>query len=457
VNEFCYDSRVKTFRLLSILLACSFSVAFAQVPQLNPTESRIVQAVDAVNPQGLTLLRQLVEINSGTKNLPGVREVGKVLMPIFSDLGFKVRWVPMDAVQRAGTLVAEHPCPIPGRCGKRILLIGHLDTVFEKDSPFQHYVVHGDTASGPGTDDMKGGLVVMIDALKALQAAGVLDKSDIKIVLSGDEEAAGHPLEIARRDMIDAAKNSDVGLEFEATARFDGVYYGSTSRRGSITWKIEATGETGHSSGIFGPEMGYGAIYELARIIDNFRTQLPEQYLTYNVGLVLGGATAQVNPLETGGEAEGKANIVAPAAIAIGDLRCLSQQQVDRVEDKMRAIVAQHLAKTNAKITFYEAYPAQAPTEGNRAVLKLLNQVNRSLGQSDMPELDPMKRGAGDSAFVAEYIPTLAGVGSSGAGDHSAKEEIYLPSLPLNSKRAALLIYRLTQLPEEGKLVEQVM
>jgi glutamate carboxypeptidase len=434
----------------------SLPIAFAQAPQLSPTETRIVQAVDAENPQGLELLQRLVEINSGTKNLEGVRQVGKVLMPIFADLGFQVRWVPMDEVQRAGTLVAEHPCPTAGSCGKRILLIGHMDTVFEKDSPFQHYVAHGDTASGPGTDDMKGGLVVMIDALKALRAAGALDRSDIKIVLSGDEEAAGHPLEVARRDMIEAAKNSDVGLEFEATARFNGVYYGSPSRRGSITWKVEASGETGHSSDIFGPEMGYGAIYELARIIDTFRTQLPEQYLTYNVGLVLGGSTAQVNPVETGGEATGKANIVAPSAIAIGDLRCFSQEQVDQVENKMKAIVAQHLPKTNAKITFYEAYPAQAPTEGNRAVLKLLNQVNHSLGRPDMPELDPMKRGAGDSAFVAEYIPTLAGVGSSGAGDHSAKEEIYLPSLPLNSKRAALLMYRLTQLPEQGKLVEQV-
>jgi glutamate carboxypeptidase len=440
---------------LAVLISSS-PIAFAQTPQLSPTETRIVQAVDAENSQGIELLRQLVEINSGTKNLEGVRQVGKVLMPIFTDKGFKVRWVPMDEVQRAGTLVAEHPCPTPGACGKRILLIGHMDTVFEKESPFQHYVVHDDTASGPGTDDMKGGLVVMIDALKALQAAGVLDKSDIKIVLSGDEEAAGHPLEIARRDMIQAAKDSDVGLEFEATARFDGIYYGSTSRRGSVTWKVEANGETGHSSGIFGPEMGYGAIYEMARIIDSFRTQLPEQYLTYNVGLVLGGTTAQVNPVETGGEATGKANIVAPSAIAIGDLRCLSQEQVDRVENKMLTIVAQHLPKTTAKITFYEAYPAQPPTQGNRAVLKLLNQVNRSLGQPAMPELDPMKRGAGDSAFVAEFIPTLAGVGSSGAGDHSAKEEIYLPSLPLNSKRAALLIYRLTQLPEQGKLVEQV-
>ncbi len=447
---------MKPAHLLIISLLFSF-IAKAQSANLTPTERKIVQSIDGDKQQSIDLLRQLVEINSGTKNLEGVREVGKVLMPRFEALGFKVRWVPMDEVQRAGTLVAEHLCPESGKCGKRVLLIGHMDTVFEKDSPFQHFQMIDDhTASGPGTDDMKGGLVVMLSALKALKESGALDHADIKVVLSGDEEAAGHPLEIARREMIDAAKNSDAGLEFEATARVNGVYYGSTSRRGSITWRIEASGRTGHSSGVFGAEMGYGAIYELTRILDSFRTQLPEQYLTYNVGLVLGGTTAQVNAQETGGEATGKPNIISPAAIAIGDLRCISNEQAERVEGKMRSIVAQHLPKTNATIHFYEAYPAQAPTAGNRALLKLLNHVNRSLGQPDMPELDPLKRGAGDSAFVAQYIPTLAGVGSSGSGDHSADEKIDLNSLPINSKRAALLIYRLSQLPPGGKLVDQV-
>jgi glutamate carboxypeptidase len=429
----------------------------SQRQTLRPTEKKIVEAIDSARQPDIDLLRQLVEINSGTKNLEGVREVGKVLMTKFEALGFKVRWVPMDEVQRAGTLVAEHPCPQPGTCGKRVLLIGHMDTVFENDSPFQHFTTADDkTAEGPGTSDMKGGLVVMLAALQALKTAGALDHSDVKVVLSGDEEAAGHPLEIARRDMIEAAKNSDAGLEFEATARRNGLYYGSTSRRGAISWRLETTGQTGHSSGVFGPQMGYGAIYELTRVLDAFRVQLPEKYLTYNVGLVLGGTTAQLNPQETGGTATGKSNIIAPTALAIGDLRCISNEQAQRVEEKMRSIVAQHLPKTDAKITFYEAYPAQAPTEGNRALLKLLNEVNHSLGEPEMPELDPMDRGAGDSAFIAQYIPTLAGVGASGTGAHAPGEKVDLDSIPINSKRAALLIYRLSQLPPNGKLVDEV-
>ena len=451
-------SRVKPTRfLIPFALILIISQAQSQNLNLNPTETKIVQSIDSQGQQPVELLRQIVEISSGTKNLEGVREVGRALMPQFEALGFKTRWVPMDEVQRAGTLVAEHPCPNPGKCGERVLLIGHMDTVFEKDSPFQHFAMIDDkTASGPGTNDMKGGLVVMLSALRALKAAGVLDHADIKVVLSGDEEAAGHPLEIARREMIDAAKHSDAGLEFEATARVDGVYYGSTSRRGAISWHLTTTGQTGHSAGVFGPQMGYGAIYELARILDAFRTQLPEQYLTYNVGLVLGGTTAQLNAVQTGGDATGKSNIIAPTAIAIGDLRCISNEQAERIEDKMRAIVAQHLPKTDGRIEFYEAYPAQSPNAENRALLKLLNQVNHSLGQPDMPELDPMKRGAGDSAFIAQYIPTLAGVGSSGSGDHSAAERIDLASIPINTKRAALLIYRLGQLPEGGNLVDEV-
>ena len=469
--------RVKPIPLLILLLLISSTSQLARTQQLNTTEAKIAQAIDADTQQPTQLLRRLVEINSGTKNLEGVRAVGKALMPEFETLGFKVRWVPMDEVQRAGTLVAEHPCPTLGKCGKRVLLIGHMDTVFEKESPFQHFAMLGphaggdedgssgvrsanpkpsNWASGPGTNDMKGGLVVMIAALKALKAAGALDRTDIKVVLSGDEEAAGHPLEVARRDMTAAAKNSDAGLEFEATARREGIYFGSTSRRGSMTWRVTTSGQTGHSAGVFGPNMGYGAIYELTRILDAFRTQLPEDYLTYNVGLIVGGTTAQVNALETGGQATGKPNIVAPTATAIGDLRCLSNEQVQRLQEKMRAIVAQHLAKTDAKIEFYEAYPPQSPTVANRALLRLLNQVNHSLGEPDMPELDPMRRGAGDSAFIAQYIPTLAGVGSSGSGDHSAAEKIDLASIPINTKRAALLIYRLSQLPQEGKLVDQV-
>ncbi|MBV8674510.1 MAG: M20/M25/M40 family metallo-hydrolase [Acidobacteriaceae bacterium] len=446
-----------------ILLVLAAAVSFAPgVPaqSLSPQEKSIVAYIDANEQASNALLEKLVNINSGTHNLEGVRAVGKIMMAQLEQLGFKVRWVAMDEVHRAGTLVAEHPCPeatplMKNGCGKRMLLIGHMDTVFEKSSPFQTYSVTGHIATGPGVNDMKGGLVDMLYALKALEAAGALKEMDITIVLSGDEEAHGEPVEIARRDMLAAAKHSDVALEFEATPRLEGIYYGSVSRRSSISWKIETTGESGHSSAIFSEGKGYGAIYELTRILDAFRTQLPEQYLTFNVGMVLGGTSITVDPDGISGTVTGKSNVIPPKAYASGDIRTISNQQTDRVEKKMRAIVGQHLPKTNATISFGEGYPAMAPTTESRALLGILNQVNQSLGLAPMPELDPMKRGAGDIAFVSPPLPGLAGIGATGEGAHQPGETIDLSAQPINTKRAALLMYRLSRLDAHADLTAQ--
>jgi glutamate carboxypeptidase len=404
----------------------------------------MVASVDREAAAGQELLRQLVEINSGTNNLAGVRAVGAVLEPRFKALGFKTRWVPMDEVHRAGHLIAEHPCPAAGRCGKRMLLIGHMDTVFDKDSPFQHWTVDGDTATGPGTNDMKGGIVIMLMALDAMQAAGVLRDTDITVVLDGDEEAHGEPVSVSRRDLLAAAHHTDVALEFEGTPRFKGVYYGSVSRRSSTSWTLTATGNTGHSSAIFSEAMGDGAIYEVARILDTFRRELPEASLTYNVGIIAGGTRYEKAADGESISVAGKNNIVPPAAMASGDIRTISNAQTEKTQQKMREIVAKHLPGTGAEIKFSEGYPAMPPTEASRAILKVLNGANRSLGFAEMPELDPMLRGAGDIAFVSDLLPGIAGVGATGTNAHAPGETVDLPSQVVNAKRDAVLMYRLS-------------
>jgi glutamate carboxypeptidase len=331
-----------------------------------------------------------------------------------------------------------------------------MDTVFETTSPFQKYTVQGDIATGPGVNDMKGGLVDLLYALKALKAAGVLDAMEIRAVLSGDEEAHGEPASLSRRDMREAAKQSDAALEFEGTPRSNGVFYGSVSRRSSITWRVKTTGETGHSSGIFSEHMGYGAIYELARILDDFRTKLPEANLTFNVGMVAGGTQVSVDEAGNNATAAGKDNVVAPMAYASGDIRTISNEQTEKVEQKMKAIVAEHLAKTGATIEFGEGYPAMAPTEENRALLKMLNQANKELGFGEMPELDPMKRGAGDIAFVADLVPGLAGVGATGEGAHAPGETVDLKAQAINTKRDAVLMWKLSQVDGKMSLLEAV-
>jgi glutamate carboxypeptidase len=410
---------------------------------LSPAEKRMAATIDASQERDIALLQKLVDQNSGTRNFEGVRAVAAMMQAELEPLGFTVRWVPTPEVNRAGHLIAEHK----GR-GKHILLIGHLDTVFEKDSPFQKMVRRGDTVEGPGTSDMKGGIVIMLSALRAMKAAGTLQHADIRIVLSGDEESAGRPLDISRGDMIAAGKWADAALEFEGLAQQGGKDVGSISRRGSITWTLTTTGHTAHSAGIFGKSDGFGANYELARIIDTFRRDLREPNLTYSVGIMMGGVTATPSATTeeaAGGAVQGKANIIAGQGYATGDIRALSNDQVLRIEDKMRAIVADHLPGTSAEISFGEGYPAMAPTEGSRALLGQLNGVNRDLGLEEMGELDPMRRGAGDIAFVAPYTDGLVGTGAAGDGAHATGETADLTSFPRQEKRAALLMTRLAK------------
>jgi glutamate carboxypeptidase len=423
--------------LLTLLVTTSAQAA------LSPAEKKMVATVDASQEGDVALLQKLVDQNSGSRNFEGVRAVASMMQAELEPLGFTVRWVSMPETGRAGHLLAEHK----GK-GKHILLIGHMDTVFEKDSPFQKMTRHGDTVEGPGVSDMKGGLVIMVSALRAMQAAGTLKSADIRIVLSGDEESAGHPVALARGDMIQAGKWADAALEFEGLAREHGQDVGSISRRGSITWTVNTTGHTGHSAGIFGKEDGFGANYELARIVDTFRRELREPNLTYSVGIMLGGVTATPSATTeeaAGGTVQGKANIIAGQGYATGDIRALSNEQAMRIEQKMRAIVADHLPNTGAEISFSEGYPAMAPTEGSRALLGQLNGVNRDLSLPLMGELDPMRRGAGDIAFVAPYTDGLVGTGAAGNGAHAIGETADLTSFPRQAKRAAILMSRLAK------------
>jgi glutamate carboxypeptidase len=428
---------------LTALLLIIFHSSAVFGAGLTATERRVVAAAEAENEYVFTLLEKLVNINSGTMNLEGVRQVGAVMRPELEQLGFKVRWVPQDDVNRAGHLVAERAGK--GR-GKRMLLIGHLDTVFEKDSPFQKYERRGDVIEGPGVNDMKGGLAIMVAALRAMKNAATLDPARIIIVLTGDEEDAGSPHRISRADMVEAAKRSDVALEFESLAREDdGRDMGSIARRGAMSWTLTATAQSGHSSGIFSDGRGYGAAFELVRILDTFRRELREPNATYNVGLIISGETAQLNAAGIGGNVTGKTNIIPPVATAKGDLRTLSNEQTKRMQQRMREIVAENLPRTQAELTFDEGYPAMAPTEGSRAYLAMLNEINQDAGLPIMGELDPLRRGAGDIAFVAEHVDGLIGFGASGEGSHAPGETADATVFDRQVKRAALMMTRLSR------------
>jgi glutamate carboxypeptidase len=433
--------------LLSAPLALSLflSPIPAQAAPPSKAEQTMIATVDAEQARHLALLEKLVNQNSGTRNLKGVRAVHDMLVPEFAALGFTVRWVDQSAVGRAGHFIAEHK----GKKGtKRLLLIGHLDTVFELDHPFQKFErISADKAKGPGAADDKGGIISMLAALRAMHKAGTLKDANIEIVLTGDEEEAGLPLSIARADLIAAGKRADAALDFEGLVQDGGRDMGSIARRSAGNWKVTVTARSAHSSGIFSAAAGEGAIYPLAAILTAFRQELPEPNLTFNVGMVAGGASAAIAPSGANAEATGKSNIIPGQAVAMGDLRALSPESIARAEAKMRAIVARPFNGGTATLEFEDKYPPMAPTEGNRALLAKLNGVNATLGLPEMPVLDPLKRGAGDVSFVAVDVDSLAGLGPASSGDHTADETVDIPSLWRQAKRAALLMTRLSREP----------
>jgi len=411
--------------------------------QLNEDEAAIVEWIDGQTNAIESLIEQTVNINSGTMNHEGVREVGGILGPELDELGFETEWIDMPAeVDRAGHLFGRRD----GVHGRRLLLIGHLDTVFEPDDEFQEFVRDGSWATGPGAVDMKAGNVVIIYALKALAEVGVLDGTQIVVAFSGDEESAGSPIEISRRDLVEAGQWADVALGFEYGVRDEEAEWITTARRSSSGWRLVVTGKQAHSSLVFSEDVGAGAIFEGARILSAFYDSVRgEQYLTFNAGTILGGTNVDYDLANTRGDTFGKTNVVPRHAVVHGGIRTISTEQLERTRAAMRAVVADHLPHTDAEIFFTDRYPAMPPTDGNMQLHSMLSTISEELGGEALPSLDPSRRGAADISFVAPYTDALGGLGGQGENMHSPGERLDLESLPATVKRAAILIYRLTR------------
>ena len=407
--------------------------------QLDPAEETIADYVRSHVEDGIDLLARQARIGSGSQNLEGVRRVAELLAPELEALGFAVRWIPQEHLGRAGHLVAERT----GGVGRSVLLIGHLDTVDEGEGWFER---DGMTGRGPGVNDMKGGNAVILLALRALDEAGALEGRTIRVIFTGDEESTGKPVSEARAAMTELARQSDVALEFETSISRDGQDYGTVARRGSSTWLLEVEGRTAHSSGIFSEGTGSGAVFEAARILAAFHEELRgERYLTFNPAVMVGGTDVEYDPARVAGSASSKTNIVAGRAVVHGGIRTISDEQLEAARARMREIVARHLPRTSAEITFEDGYPGMPPTEGNRALLALYDAASRDLGHGSVIEFDPGGRGASDLAFAAAHVAlgSLGGLGVEGTGAHGPNETVDLGSLGKAAERAAVLIHRL--------------
>lgn len=433
--------RLLPLAFLSILTV-SLSAPRSVAAELDPVEQRMVEFIDGDVDAAIDLLEETVNIGSGTMNHAGVRRVGEVMMRELDEIGLETDWIEMpEEVNRAGHLFARHN----GK-GRTFLLIGHLDTVFEADDEFQAFTREGNIARGPGVADMKSGNVVIVHALRALRHVGALDDLSVIVAYTGDEEKSGRPLSISRRDLIEAGKEADIALGFEGASYEGGQDWATIARRSAGSWTLEVEGRQAHSSGIFSDRVGAGAINEAARILNSFYGEVRGEYgLTFNAGTIQGGTAVDYDPSLNRGTTFGKTNVVPRKVIVHGGIRTLSVEQLERSKERMRAIVANHLPRTSATISFTDSYPPMAPSDGNRALAAELSEINEALGRGPMGIWDPLRRGAADISFVAPYTDALAGLGAIGDGAHTPNETLELDSMAVAIKRAAILIYRLAQ------------
>ncbi len=429
--------------LIAVLAVAAMLITEPVSAELSVEEQAMVDWIDEHAEDSIDLLEELVNIGSGTMNPEGIHEVGEVLRAELEGLGLDAEWIEQPAeLQRGNHLVGR----LDGNRGKKMLLIGHLDTVFESTDEFQAFSRDGNIGSGPGIDDMKSGDVVIVYALKALLEVGALDGAQVVVFYTGDEEKPGKPLSVSRRDLIDAGRRADVALGFEGAVNYDGSDWATIARRSSSGWRLEVTGRQAHSSRIFSEDVGAGAINEAARIISAFYEEVRgEEHLTFNAGTIQGGTDVEYDFEQNRGTTFGKTNVVPRKTVVHGGLRTISVEQQERAKEAMRAIVERHLPLTDASISFDDGYPPMSPTDGNKRLQEQFSQINEELGRGPMPTLDPSRRGAADVSFVAPYTDALAGLGAIGKGGHTPNESLELDSMPLAIKRAAILIYRLSQ------------
>ena len=425
--------------LVCLVALCLSSTARAQ--SLTAAESRLVDAVTADGPRALALLERVVNINSGTMNFEGVRRVGDVFRAELEALGFDARWIDGAPFGRAGHLVARR-----SGSGRRFLLIGHLDTVFEADSPFQRFErISATEARGPGIIDMKGGDVIIVSALKSLAAAGALERADITVVMTGDEEDMGLPTDVARRELYEAARAAEIVLAFENGS--GDPRRAVIARRGHTEWLLKVSGRPAHSSQIFREDVGAGAIFEASRVLSAFYERLSkEPQLTFSPGVILGGTDVAFDQAQSRGSAFGKSNVVPEHAVALGDLRAISPEQLAAAKTAMLDVARGGLPHASSTLTFVDGYPPMAATAGNERLLGMYDRASRDLGTGPVDASDPRDAGAADVSFTAGLADmALDGIGLMGRHSHTVQETADIRTLVTQTQRAALLMYRLLQ------------
>lgn len=350
----------------------------------------------------LNLLEQLVLIQSGSYHKKGVDQVGRQIAEVLAENQLDLETVHQD--DRGDHLVARSPAV--GREPVQMLLVGHMDTVFPRDTAFNWFKQDHTHCYGPGVADMKGGLVVGIYALKALDACGFLDRIPVTFVFNSDEEIGSG----SSRELIKAeARKSILAMVLECGGP-DGEIV--TGRKGNLSVRITIKGKAGHAA--FAPPDKGSAILELAhKIIEVEKLNNPEKDITANVGWITGG----IGP-----------NTVPELAEARADFRFVRPEDYSALQAELERIVQPCQSDhTTAAINIVSQRPPMPESDANRRLFDIVQQVAQSMGLTPQPEF---RQGVSDANLIAaENTPVIDGMGTVGGNDHSDKEFMVKGSL----------------------------
>lgn len=355
-------------------------------------------------PQMERELAPLVEINSFTENIAGGNQVGRLLLELFRVPGVSARTV--ESQKFANHLVLSSA----GKPGlSPVALIGHLDTVFPPGK-FEGYRVDGELRRGPGVLDMKGGLVLIAFALKALHETGGLESvPGVRMAIVSDEEVGSPEGQAVIREAI---AGSGSALVFESGRVGDAIV---TRRKGTGAVNVAAHGKAAHAGN--NHQEGKNAIWALAKFID--AAQGLTDYgrgITVNVGKIQGG--------------QGK-NTVPDLAEAFMDMRFCSRADGDELARRFRQAADEATAKVPGTSIDLDVFIARDPMERTDASVRLLTEYGEhakacGLGCSEAPLVGG---GSDASTSSAMGIPSIDGLGPRGKGFHTVEEQIEARSL----------------------------
>jgi glutamate carboxypeptidase len=380
-------------------------------------DNPIISFLNAHEPDMFALLKKMVLIQSGSHNKEGVDRVARLIQSIFQSNTVSCRT--MEQTKFGNHLIVRSLCK--NQFHKQILLVGHMDTVFPKNTDFNWYRENTTHCYGPGVIDMKGGLVVGIFALKALDSQGLLKENPITFIFNSDEEI-GSP---GSRDLIkNEGKKSACAFVLECGG-LDGEVV--TGRKGNLSVKLDVFGKSGHAA--FAGKDKASAILELAhKIMDLESLNNHEKGITVNVGTIQGG----LGP-----------NTIPDHATASIDFRFVEQKDYKFLRESISKIASQQkIPHTRADFEIVSNRPSMEQTHANRKLFQTVKSVAKKLG---FPIREEFRSGVSDANIIAEQdIPVLDGLGPIGAKDHSKDEFMIKASLLQRSILLACSIIELS-------------